>query len=438
MSLKEVLGNVDLSSGSAIDTKTSLSWGELLAVGLTGSDRLPPTVVVSTSDPLDLLSLMLTLDGEVNNLALVSAGTSHADLSQRMAHVGEYVVVSNDSSIPNSLSVTEFVRRYRAATKKQRTAWLLSTSGTTAIPKLVSHSVRSLTRTTRLNAGDAFVWGQLYDPCRFAGLQVVLQAVLGGSSIVFPNPQDDLSAQLAFLAANGVNALSATPTLWRKILMTPNSDQLSLRTITLGGEIADDRILAAVARSFTGARVRHIYASTEAGTGFSVTDGKAGFPIGYLDGEHHGTRMRIVDDTLLIHAKGGDSSYVGENRRFADADGFINTGDQVCVEGDRVFFLGRTSGVINVGGNKVYPEHVESVLAQVPTVELVRVVGKDNSVVGQLVVAEVLLSAEADQAAAKAALMQVASAQLQKHERPFSYQFVDNIEHSTTGKVQRR
>ncbi|MDN3683971.1 hypothetical protein QW180_08500 [Vibrio sinaloensis] len=38
-------------------------------------------------------------------------------------------------------------------------------------------------------------------------------------------------------------------------------------------------------------------------------------------------------------------------------DGFINTGDMVKLDNDRVlFFLGRESGSINVGGNKVMPE----------------------------------------------------------------------------------
>ena len=81
----------------------------------------------------------------------------------------------------------------------------------------------------------------------------------------------------------GVNAMSATPTLWRKILMSDASRSLALRSITLGGEIADQQVLSTLASTYPSARIRHIYASTEAGTGFSVTDGKAGFPVSFLE-----------------------------------------------------------------------------------------------------------------------------------------------------------
>jgi len=38
-----------------------------------------------------------------------------------------------------------------------------------------------------------------------------------------------------------------------------------------------------------------------------------------------------------------------------DADGFVDTGDIVERRGDRYYFLGRRSGVVNIGGLKVYP-----------------------------------------------------------------------------------
>ncbi len=106
-----------------------------------------------------------------------------------------------------------------------QTHWVLSTSGTTGTPKLVAHTLESLTSTTKLDvqAGAAMRWGLVYDPARFAGLQLVLQALLGGGVLVVP-PQESLAVQLAFMAKHGVNALSATPSLWRKILMTSGAE----------------------------------------------------------------------------------------------------------------------------------------------------------------------------------------------------------------------
>ena len=104
-----------------------------------------------------------------------------------------------------------------------------------------------------------------------AGLQVLLQALLGGSSLALPAAGTGLAERLALFARCGVNAISATPTLWRKMLMLPAAQRaLALRTITLGGETADQQVLDALARAYPGARVRHLYASTEAGVGFAV------------------------------------------------------------------------------------------------------------------------------------------------------------------------
>ena len=61
------------------------------------------------------------------------------------------------------------------------TEWLLPTSGTTGIPKLIPHTISSLSKTVRLDHGKgaSLRWGTLYDIGRFAGLQVFLQALLG-------------------------------------------------------------------------------------------------------------------------------------------------------------------------------------------------------------------------------------------------------------------
>jgi len=378
------------------------------------------------------------LDGAVATMALISANTPAEEIDRRMAKVGSYLLLCDDVKRADAVSFDDLVTKYAPTTDVEKTAWLLSTSGTTSQPKQVAHTLETLTRTTQVQLENDFVWGELYDPYRFAGLQVVLQAVLGGSSICFPELDDDLTAQIDFMQQNGVNALSATPTLWRKILMTGNSKSLKLKTITLGGEIADDRILKSVVSAFPEARVRHIYASTEAGTGFSVTDGKAGFPASYLDAEFRGVKLRIDDGILMIHNGMKMAGYVGEESGFADDAGWVNTGDQVKVENDRVVFMGRASGVINVGGNKAYPEHVENILRRVPDVEMVRVYGMNNPIVGQLVVADVSAADNADVATVKEALMQLATTELKKHERPVKYQFVEAIEHSANGKVQRR
>ncbi len=432
------LATIELGTAYVVTKSAQVPLTEIATARLQGNAQLPPAVVISLQDPVDMLRALVALDGAVENIALISAGTSDKEIARRMNSTGEYLLVSDQAGRPDAITCDQLFSRFAGKRLVGKTVWQLSTSGTTSLPKQVAHSFASLTRSTKVGGGSAYVWGQLYDPYRFAGLQVLLQAVLGGSKIAFPDPKNELSDQMSFFQHQNVNALSATPTLWRKLLMTEHAHQLPLRSITLGGEIADERILNAVQRAYPNAKVRHIYASTEAGTGFSVTDGRAGFPKSFLDQPLGGLKLKIENDTLMILNPLASRGYIGEDSDFVDEQGFVNSGDSVRVEGDRVVFLGRSNGVINVGGNKVYPEHVENILLEVAGIKMVRVLGVQNSIVGALVVAEVVPDSFDNENEIRQSLKQLATEKLLKHERPVKLKFVSGIDHTDNGKVNRR
>jgi len=315
----------------------------------------------------------------------------------------------------------------------EMTSWVMGTSGTTGTPKLIPHNLASLTATTKtdLAIGARHHWGLLYDPARFAGLQVLLQALISGAVLVAPEIEQGLDSALDFMAEHGVTSLSATPSYWRKILMSPAVDSLKLTQLTLGGEIADQAILSALRRAFPEGRIVHIYASTEAGVGFSVGDDKAGFPFDYLaDGGLKGVQLRVRDDGHLLIRKIHNSgpSFNGE---------FFDTEDIVEVKADRVHFLGRASGTINVGGNKVTPETVEAILCSHPSVVAARVFRKPNSLMGNLVVAEVQISASASTEITVNALNEFCRAHLERWQCPASIRVVEHIGLAASGKLSR-
>src|SRR5690606_25073573 len=155
----------------------------------------------------------------------------------------------------------------------------------------------------------------------------------------------------------------------------------------LGGEIADAATLARLRAGFPATRLTHIYASTEAGVGLSVTDEQAGFPASYLETAPGHVALKTTNDILLLRPPGA-SLPVDLPGIEVDADGYICSGDRVSQENGRVLFQGRESGMINIGGVKVYPETVEAVIKAVPGVALVQISAKNSPVTGALVVAE--------------------------------------------------
>ena len=326
-------------------------------------------------------------------------------------------------------------RRYAAEPSKPpvgdvTTRWVLYTSGTTGTPKPISHTLESLSRTVVRGTGPSstMVWGLLYDPNRMAGIQVILQAVLSGTRLIAPPASTSLGERVAALAAGGVTALSATPTLWRRILQLPGSSELGLGQITLGGEIADQPVLDALRHRYPNARIVHVFASTETGAAFSVSDGRAGFPLSYLTEPPRGIALEVRDGILHVHSPGAS---------VAGPDGFASTGDIVEVVDDRVLFRGRASGVVNVGGANVWPEEVEQLLRSHPAVADAVVTAKPNALVGNLLIASVVPTHDAERAGLGKALRAFVREQAPSTHVPASVKVVEELDMSGTGKAVR-
>jgi acyl-CoA synthetase (AMP-forming)/AMP-acid ligase II len=315
--------------------------------------------------------------------------------------------------------------------------WLLATSGTTGTPKIVEHRLSTLSRTLigKSERSASYVWGLLYDPNRFAGLQVVLQALITGSRLVIPENMS-FEIQLSTLLKFPVNALSATPTLWRKLLMDGRILQLPLRQLTLGGEIADQSILDALKARFPDGRIVHIYASTEVGTGFSVKDGLEGFPTLWLDNDKIKPGLKIGKEGHLLikpsELPGGNEVY----SRLTE-EGYLDTQDKVQIKNNRVIFLGRASGTINVGGNKLNPEWLEAYLMQIDEIAEVHVYGKTSKITGQLVVASVVPAKNSDIKLLRQSILEKCHLELEKWQVPAIINFVEQLPLTAAGKLKR-
>jgi acyl-coenzyme A synthetase/AMP-(fatty) acid ligase len=413
---------VDPARVALVTDAGPLSFGDLAQTPPMGGARL----VLHTPDVALAVRVLLAMDGHGGQVTLSSPALDGDTLANVVAQVSATLV-----RVPDDLPMSE---NFSAG----HTDWLMMTSGTTGVPKLVQHSLASLTRSTRTDVarGAGQVWGLLYDYTRFAGLQVVLQSLLSGATLVAPSTDLPLDVRIAMLAKAGCTHLSATPTLWRKILMTPGYQALALKQITLGGEIADDTVIGSLSRAYPDARISHIFASTEAGVGFSVTDRRMGFPVAYLTDPPMGIALRVVDDHLHVRNDAVGADYLGGQGAVAQ-DGWVNTGDVVEVTGDRVLFRGRSSGVINVGGDKVHPEEVERAVLSHPSVRLARIYAKANPIVGALVAADIVAQADVDTAALREELKAYLAARLARHMVPAFIRFVPDFEMNAAGKLKR-
>lgn len=325
------------------------------------------------------------------------------------------------------------------------------TSGTSGRPKAARHHWASLMRPVRRNeAVDRQRWLLTYRPQLYAGLQVVLQCFASHGTLVVP-PVDGSPDQIARqMRDHAVQCCSATPSYWRRLVLLADHSllgQAPLRQITLGGEIVDQQILDSLRHLFPNARIAHIYATTELGRCFSVTDGRAGFPCRLLDAptrqQGHGAELSIRDGELYVRSANAMQSY-DDHRHGPEPPGpsadnqWWGTGDLVEIRGDRVHFVGRRSDLINVGGNKVSPLEVERVVRQVAGVADARVFAKPSSIAGQLVACELVAAGGHDPLQVRQAVLAACQTQLASFQRPRFVDLVDQIRLTDAAKRLRR
>ncbi len=437
-----------------VDTSVRLaSLAGSSALGEQISDLRGRAVLLATKEQLPAALALLELDGIARRVVLCPPDLDAEHLAP-VAAMAEVDALVTDGSVAAcaglEVPLRVGVQRVPAPVSVDRTPsgdteWVLLTSGTTGVPKLVLHSVASLagrlTSTGPLAEGS--VWSTFYDIRRYGGLQIFLRAMLGGASLVLSSASESTRDFLARAGRYGVTHISGTPTHWRRALMSGAAHEMSPRYVRLSGEVADQAILDALRAAYPGASISHAFASTEAGVAFSVDDGLEGFPATLVEQTGADIEMKVEDGTLRIRSGRNATRYLGgELDAIRSDDGFVDTGDLVELRLDgRYHFMGRRGGVINVGGQKVFPEEVEAVINRHPRVRMSLVRGRKNPITGAIVAADVVLEncqgESTSERAVKDEIIAACRRGLAPHKVPTSVRFVPSLEVSASGKLVR-
>lgn len=388
------------------------------------------SVAICIPDNLSAALTIAQLDGVVKTLVLVPP-----DLRAEFTPASDYAFsvdyVIDSFRNERQLSTDEIYTQKSEGPVD--TTYYLFTSGTSGKPKVIQHTRAFLLNgVAQCKAEDApQIWGMMYRTERFAGLQVLLHCLSNSLRLVFPTDERDFSNVVSLFQSHKVNSVSATPTTWRMLLMVPGSERIPLMQVTLGGEIVDQGVLTLLSNTYLNAKITHIYASTEGGVGFSVSDKRAGFPLSYIG--------RTFRNVLLSHDSNTETLHVRHLNRGSES---MDTGDRVQIVGDRVFFLGRSSGTINVGGNKVHPEEIETLIYELPQVLFVKAYGIKSSLMGHVVGISVVAKDRIQQdegglETLRRTILEHCRAKLPRFKIPTSIVFTKDVEVTNAGKLSR-
>ena len=300
------------------------------------------------------------------------------------------------------------------------------TSGTTGQPKKVLHTVATLTRSVR--TGERYVgqiWAYAYNPTHMAGLQVFFQAFENLNTLVnvFNKQRSEV---YELINKHNITHISATPTFYRLLLPFEQEYKTVVR-VTLGGEKSDSHLYENIQKIFPKAKINNVYASTEAGSLFAAKGDCFQIPEKIRD------KFEVVDDELLIH-----KSLLGKSDSFKFEGDYYHSGDLiewVDKESGLFRFKSRKNELINVGGYKVNPGEVENILLSIEGVKQVLVYGKANSILGNVLCADIQL--EDGVLLTDVEIKKALRSQLQDFKIPRRIKFVEQMSLTRTGKLKR-
>jgi len=433
----------------APDADTRFLWGARAGVclgylvtatslGGRAADLAGRSVLIASRDQLAAALALIELDGVARRLIVCTP-----DLSPE--HLAAIVAKAEVDAIVSDRDIRTLEPRTSHLEPRTETEWVLLTSGTTGVPKMLVHSFASLSAPVPDSEDTGVVWGTFYDIRRYGGLQILFRALLGRGSFVMSGAGEAMGDYLRRLGARGATHVSGTPSHWRRVLMSPEAQAIRPRYVRLSGELADQGILNALRTAYPDAVISHAFASTEAGVGFEVEDGLEGFPASLLDGDG-GVQIRVHDGSLRVRSARNAVRMLGEESgALTDAAGFVDTADMVERRGDRYYFLGRRNGVINVGGRKIHPEEVEAAINRHPSVRMSMVRSRKSAITGALVSADVVLKESPESSwpdgsivDVQREILQICRDHLAPHKIPRTIRFVPSLEIAGAGKLARR
>ena len=343
-------------------------------------------------------------------------------------------IVEGELAVQSLSPSTERFELVEQLKERGHSGLILFSSGSTGAPKAMIHDLDHLVDSYKGKRGKKLVFLIFLMFDHIGGLNTLLNCLAMGVTMVFPadrNPEH--VAQL--IERHRVNVLPASPTFLNLMLIsgvTERYDLSSLRMITYGTEPMPDSLLVKLKEGFPRVKFLQTFGTSE--TGITQTTSKANF----IKIDDPGTEYKVVDGELWLRSKTQIMGYLNASmERFTD-DGWFRTGDLVEMgEEGYIRIIGRNKEMINVGGEKVLPSEVESVLYQMPGVLDCTVYAEKNPITGQMVAAKMLFNEPLTAMEAKRRVVDFCKTRLARYKIPAKVVMLKEAEHSEGVKKKR-
>lgn len=403
--------------------------------------KLPAGAVVSILSDYSFEAIALFFALYENKNIIVPITTKvHSEIEDRLqaAGCGYSMYIEND--------VLEFLQHGRTVEvhplirnllDRNRSGLILFSSGSTGAPKAMIHDLDNLIDSYRDKKGKNLVFLIFLMFDHIGGLNTLLNCLSMGVTMVFPATRSPEHV-CSLIEAYQVNILPASPTFLNLILINEayrKYNLSSLRMITYGTETMPDSLLLKLKEVFPRVKFLQTFGTSE--TGISQTSSKSSTST-FIKIDDPNTEYKIIDGELWIRSKNQVLGYLNASMERFTQDGWFKTGDLVEeAEDGYIKIVGRNKEVINVGGEKVLPTEVESVLFQMPGVKDCMVFGEANPITGHMVVAKILFDEALKASEAKKRVIEFCTGKLGRYKIPAKVVLMQESEYMERFKKKR-
>ncbi len=303
------------------------------------------------------------------------------DLNEDTYHLENYNFKSNSNSL------------YQKLLDLNVAGLVLFTSGTSGKPKAAVHNFEKLLNKFKVQRNSMRTINfLLFD--HWGGLNTLFHT-LSSLGVVISLRNRKPEAVCEIIQKHKIELLPVSPSFLNLLILSElhlNYDLSSLNVITYGTEPMPQTTLNKAKEIFNFVKFNQTYGLIELGVLRSKSKSDDSLWV-KLGGE--GYDLRVIDGILQIKAESAMLGYLNATSPFTD-DGYFVTGDEVEVDGEYYKILGRKSEIINVGGEKVYPQEIENILLSQENILEVTVYGEKNALMGNIVCAKIVTKYNVD------------------------------------------
>ena len=350
-------------------------------------------VVAIVSDySFEAIALLLALYKNKNIVVpITSVAKSEIDEKVEEAYCDKVITIEEkDYKIENIASKTkhEMIKNLQ---ENGNSGLILFSSGSTGKPKAMIHNFDNLVihyKDKKEKSINMIIF-LMFD--HIGGLNTLLNILSMGATMIIPEDRNaDNICKL--LQDYKIMVLPSSPTFLNLILMSKAYEKYDLsflRMITYGTEAMPESLLERLKEAFPKVKFLQTFGTSE--TGIANTASKSSNST-FMKIDDPSLEYKIVENELWLRSKTQILGYLNYSMDSFTSDGWFKTADLVEETKDGyIKIIGRSKEIINVGGQKVLPNEVETVILQMPQIQDCMVYGEKSVITGQTVVCDVVL-----------------------------------------------